>query len=155
MLYLPPELKFTYLAKNSMDLAADTYVHVFGMPPWNESWSHDLAKNRLLEILNIPNSINIIIQDIKELKVVGLVMGTCESWHHGRQFQIREFLIHYEWRKRGLAKILLHKLQEEVKSKGVVELYLSTSRKSEAYGFYTHHGFLESPEDALLRMQLV
>ena len=56
---------------------------------------------------------------------------------------IEEFCIKTELQRRGLGARFLGLIENEIRKRGVSQLFLITQRNVPAYGFYQKHGFQE------------
>lgn len=59
-----------------LDACANVFVEVFKDEPWNEHWTQQTAKMRLLETLNTPGFIGFV---LRHNEVLGFVVGYYEQ----------------------------------------------------------------------------
>ena len=64
-----------------LDELTDLFVETFNAPPWNDLWSHESARDRLRDIMRMPNFCGA--AEYHEGRLVGLLMGHGEQSYDG------------------------------------------------------------------------
>lgn len=133
-------MTFEILNEKHIGNLAPIYVQTYNAPPWNDKWTIDLAAVRLDEIINCRDSFGLIcFNDTSDL--IGMIAGSFETYYDHKQFYIKDYFIVPEEQSKGVGTILIKKLEDELKSKGIEKIYLLTSRTEQTEGFYQKRGY--------------
>lgn len=118
---------------------AESFVSVFNSEPWNDSWTKEQAEERLTDIFNTPKFDGAV--EIINGKIAGVIMGKGEQYYNGVHFQILEFWVSKNMRRKGVGSKLLNDFTEHLKSKGIFNTYLITMHDRSTEGFYKFLGY--------------
>ncbi|MEM6836956.1 MAG: GNAT family N-acetyltransferase [Cyanobacteria bacterium P01_C01_bin.120] len=127
---------------------ADLFTAVFSHPPWDETWSQEIALERLKNCYDTPGSYGIVA--IAEDKVFGFAIGHVEAWYENRHFYLKEMCVHPTNQRSGTGTKIMDRLHQTLSSKGVSMIYLLTARESSAAAFYENCGFSNSSRMTML-----
>lgn len=130
---------FEEIKNADLNNIAKVYVKTFNAEPWNDKWTIELAHNRLMQMASCEGFYGLLLKDAD--KIIGIILGNQEYYFTGMQFVIKEFCIDPDFQGKGLGKNLLSEFSARLKEKGIIEIYLFTSK--EQSGFYKKYGFGE------------
>lgn len=122
-----------------LDDLTDLFVDTFNAPPWNDMWSLEQARARLLDIMKMPHFCGA--AQYSGDRIVGLIMGHGEQSYDGMHFQIMEFCVANDMKGHGIGGDMLRDFTAYLESKGVTSIYLLTARGAASEDFYASHGF--------------
>ena len=122
-----------------IDEISKLFVDVFNSPPWNDSWNFNQAKERLLDIMNTPKYIGMV--EVKNNKIVGLIMGRGEQYFDGVHFQILEFCVDKSVQGQGIGSYMLKEFLQYLKCINIDKCFLLTCHGQKTEGFYSNNGF--------------
>jgi GNAT superfamily N-acetyltransferase len=126
------------LTSSDLDACAALYVETFTGPPWNESWRHNDALQRLGDIFATPRSHGLGLYDGGE-HLVGFALGHEERSGSEDHFLLQEMCVRATHQGHGYGSRLLTSLTQTLAH--VRHWYLLTARDSAASAFYGKHGF--------------
>lgn len=125
-----------------IDELAALFADVFNSPPWNDGWSAEQAKNRLLDIINTPKFHGM--AEYSGDRIIGLIMGHGEQCFDGVHFQILEFCVARDMQGKGIGGQMIAEFTGYLHRKGICNIYLLTMRGRHTEGFYQKNGFKTS-----------
>lgn len=117
-----------------LDQCIELYMKVFNSEPWNETWSYDTAKERLVDLLNTPKFLGFLLFDQDNL--IGFIAGNSKRTYSGCTFYIAELCVNYETQGKGYGSKLLRYLEEELVKRKIQSVYLLTAPGGQAEAFY-------------------
>jgi N-acetylglutamate synthase-like GNAT family acetyltransferase len=127
---------------------ADLFISVFSAPPWNETWSQEIALMRLKDCYDTPGSYGIVA--ISDDKVFGFAIGYAEVWYEDKHFYLKEMCVRSTNQRSGIGMSIIDVLRQDLVSKGVSTIYLLTARNSPAEDFYQKCGFSNHPKMTMM-----
>lgn len=132
--------------KSDINKLVDLFIKVFSEPPYNETWTKELAFERLSETYENCEDFCLYIED--QGKVIGLIVCDTQTWHDGVHIFIEDVIVDPNYRNKGIGSKLLKKLEEIAKKKNIVSIDLLSNTKSKAIGFwkknnYKPNGYIE------------
>ena len=117
----------------------DLFVDTFNAPPWNDLWSREQARTRLLDITKRPKFLGL--ADVRDGRTVAMVMGHAEQSYDGLHFQILEFCVANDMKGQGIGAEMMKQFTDYLEKKGITAVYLLTMRASSGEDFYLKQGF--------------
>lgn len=118
------------------------YTEIFMNEPWNDDWSDKEQLYRyIMDLIGNNNSLTLGL--FENDKLIGLAMGSIMHWYSGTEYYINEFCVKTEKQGRGIGTAFLKEVEEYVKSKQIMHIFLQTERTVPAYDFYKKNGFIE------------
>lgn len=135
-----------------LDELAALFVDVFNAPPWNDGWSIEQARARLLDIINTPRFCGM--AEYSGGKIIGLIMGRGQQYFDGVHFEILEFCVAREMQGQGIGGRMLNEFTEYLKGHGICNAYLLTMKGQSTEGFYQKNGFKTSLNMCLMSGRL-
>ncbi|MDZ8077669.1 MAG: GNAT family N-acetyltransferase [Nostoc sp. DedQUE01] len=133
-----------------LDRCAYLYVEVFNSEPWNEEWSFNTARTRLLEIINTPGFVGFV---FKQDELLGFLAGYCKQVQKGKSFYLEEICVRPDNQRQGIGTKLLNQLMDTLTSIEVSRVYLLTNKNGQAEAFYTKHGYQRNQQMILMTKQ--
>ncbi len=135
-----------------LDELAALFADVFNAPPWNDGWSIEQARERLLDIINMPKFCGM--AEYSGGRIVGLIMGHGQQYFDGVHFEILEFCVTREMQGQGIGGRMLTEFTEYLQGQGIRNIYLLTMTGPSTEGFYQKKGFKTSPNMCLMSARL-
>jgi GNAT superfamily N-acetyltransferase len=119
---------------------AEIYVKTYNAPPWNDEWTISTATKKLDEMINCRNSFGLVCFD-DESNIIGIIIGSSETYYNCKQFFIKDFLILPDFQGRGIGSRLMNELEGRLKDMGINKTYLITSRTNKTEKYYHKRGY--------------
>lgn len=126
--------KFKPFTEDYLDQCIELYMKVFNSGPWNETWSYDTAKERLVDLLNTPKFLGFLLFDQDNL--IGFIAGNSKRTYSGGTFYIAELCVNNKTQGKGYGSKLLRYLEEELVKRKIQSVYLLTAPGGQAEAFY-------------------
>lgn len=135
-----------------LDELAGLFADVFNAPPWNDGWSVEQARARLLDIINTPRFCGM--AEYRGGKIVGLIMGRGQQYFDGVHFEILEFCVSRDMQGQGIGGRMLNEFTEYLHEQGICNIYLLTMKGANTEGFYQKNGFKTNQDMCLMSGRL-
>lgn len=129
-------------APEHLDGCARLYAATFSENPWNEGWTPETARERLLQVIGAPGFHGLVV--VRDEEVVGLALGYRRRRPEGDFFLLDEMCVSSTLGRIGLGHMLLTRLRRDLASQGVGRVVLLTGRNGPARAFYEKNGFREN-----------
>ena len=127
------------MTMDDIEQCIELYMTVFNSEPWNESWTHSTAKERLTDFIHTPKYIGFLLYEKDQL--IGLIAGNGKKTDVGVTFYLAELCINNRIQGKGYgSKLLLH-LEKELRNKDIHSLYLLTVKGGLAEAFFRKNGY--------------
>lgn len=140
------------MTMDALDECIKLYKNVFNSEPWNEAWSYDIAKERLIDLINTPKFLGFLLY--KENHLVGFIAGNSKKSYQGLTYYLAELCVSSEIQGKGYGTILLTFLENELKNRDTKSLYLLTSNGGLAEAFYKKNGYLINENRIVIKKNL-
>ena len=127
------------IVPDMLDELTALFVETFNAPPWNDMWTTETARLRLRDIMRMPNFCGAV--ELRDDRIVGLIMGHGEHSYDGMHFQILELCVANDMKGHGIGGNMLRDFIDYLDRKGVVSVYLLTMRSAASEDFYAAQGF--------------
>ena len=118
---------------------AEIYVDAFNSEPWNDKWTIESASKRISQMINCEGFDGLVAYEDERL--IGMILGNDEYYYNGMNFNIKEFCVDLKLRGKGAGSKLFEEFIKRLKSRGIDEVILLTSKTEATEGFYKKHGF--------------
>lgn len=145
-------MKFKEITLSDIDIISNIYTETFSSEPWNEPWTKEISNKRLKQMINCEGFFGLIAYE--EDSPVGMILGNEEYSFRGLEFYIKEFCTSNTVRGKGVGTFILNEFQERLKSRGVSEVWLLTSKEETTEGFYNRRGYTSCNDWVLMRKKL-
>ena len=133
-------LEIKQLSIENIEEIKTFYRDVFTIEPWNDDWSDEEQLHQYITDI-IGNRNSLVFGLFKEEKMVGISLGRILHWYAGTQYYIDEFCIKTSLQGAGLGTQFLDMIIDDIKARGIKQIYLQTDRTLPAYKFYQKNGF--------------
>lgn len=143
---------FKEMDRQNINQIANLFMRVFNGEPWNDEWTFETAYKRLQPMMERPGFLGMECYENNEL--AGIILGNSEQFFDGVHFQIIEFCIDNRLQNMGMGTALLDTFTNELKKKGVSNIFLITSRGLLTEGFYNKKGFATNEGMILMSKRL-
>ncbi len=137
--------------KSDLDPCVEIFVSTFSKPPWNETWEHQVVRERLDQIIQTPRSFGVV---IGESRVTGFALGFSEPWHEGTHYYLKEMCVSHSHQRQGLGSQMVKFLTSELEERDTKRIYLLTARGDSSEVFYSKMGFYTSPKMILMARRM-
>lgn len=145
-------MRFEEINEKNLNEIISLYVTTFNSEPWNDKWTEEIASKRLSQMLNCEGFYGVICYEHNE--AIGLILGNHEHYYNGMQFQVKEFCVDLKCHGKGLGSIILDEFIERLKSRGIDEVILLTSKNEKTEGFYNKRGFETLDSMVMMRKRI-
>ncbi|MDL4839469.1 GNAT family N-acetyltransferase [Aquibacillus rhizosphaerae] len=137
---------------NKLEQCIELYMQVFNSEPWKETWSFEVAKERLLDLINTPKFLgfSLYIED----NLIGFIAGNNKKSYQESTYYLAELCISNQVQGKGYGTKLLKLLELELKSRNTKSLYLITSIGGVAEAFYKKNGYQINDNRLILKKNL-
>lgn len=119
--------------------AAELFCRTFAAEPWNESWTDELAENRVRDLMSAPQSVGYVSEDNGKLNA--FLCGRKLTYLNGTEYVIDEFCVSPETQRKGIGTAVLAYAAAELSGESVVAMALMTTRGFPSEKFYIKNGF--------------
>ena len=130
---------FRRVTPDMLDALTALFVETFNAPPWNDLWTYEQARERLKDIMERPKFLGL--ADVREDRIVGMVLGHAEQSYDGLHFQILEFCVDNACKGQGIGTEMMNRFTGYLDKKGITTIYLLTMRGAASEAFYARQGF--------------
>ena len=136
------------VTSDDIEQILELFISVFSLPPWNEKWDRETAKNYLLDQIEVkrPFSYSLYQDDY----LVGVSLGYVRYWYKGPEAVIGEFFIKSDVQHEGLGTTFMNALKKKAKENFISSIVLQTQKSNYAYDFYIKNGFVEDNNSVFL-----
>ena len=121
---------------------ASLYKSAFYGEPWNDDWSDE---NQLLEYVKEKSggfhAINYGL--LIDGKLVAMSLGQVTHWWEGTNYVLDEFCVSPDCQGNGIGSRFMEMIENDLKTRDVVGIFLQTDTDKPAYRFYQKNGFKE------------
>lgn len=137
------------LSTKDIEMIKSFFASVFTKEPWNDDWSdEEQLYAYIMDLIGNRNSLTL--GFFENDSMVGLAMGEIRHWYTGTEYFINELCIKREEQGRGLGTQFLAHIEENIKAKGMTNIFLLTERNMPAYEFYRKNHFNELKDNVSL-----
>jgi len=144
--------KIELMTIDNLEQSIELYMKVFNSEPWNESWSYEVAKERLTDLINTPKFLgfSLYIED----NLIGFIAGKNKKSYQGLTYYLAELCVNNEIQGKGYGTKLLKFLENELKNRDTKSLYLLTSNAGLAEAFYKKNGYQINDNRVVIKKNL-
>jgi predicted N-acetyltransferase YhbS len=110
---------------------ASAMSKAYSEEPWNEQWNQERAVRRVQAILGNYQSIGLVAED--DGVIVGGLLGFVDPYADEDFFYVSEIFVVPEYKKQGIGRNLIRKLEEEIKKRGISVVQLMSIEPNEVF----------------------
>ncbi len=118
-------------------------MQAYNGEPWNDTWTHEKAIEKVMYSYNSPNFIGWVVK--VDNKVVGGCVGNIEPNFYGDFYYLREMFLLPEFQSKGIGSQLIAAIQNHLKSIAIKEIVLLTNSENHPHDFYIKNGLKDMP----------
>lgn len=111
------------------------YRDVFLQQPYGEDWNEEIIVAHFSEVFQDGKGVIFYAED--EGVQVGLILARYFVWHDGLRVFVEDLLVHPEYQRKGIGKLLVGALEEDARKHGCVAVDLLTQKDAPAVQFYS------------------
>ena len=126
------------IKESDLKACAELYALVFSSAPWSEAWNQENSLDRIEHIFQSKGFVGILAY---ENEVLGFAIGTSEPFYYGSAFYLRDMCTRPNKQGKGIGKRILQYLEDELISRCVKNIYLTTERNIPAAKLYERSGY--------------
>ncbi|MCR5143245.1 MAG: GNAT family N-acetyltransferase [Ruminococcus sp.] len=137
----PAEI-FIELDESYFEEVAELFRSAFAGEPWNDDWSDRVQLMKYVrEISSSYNKLNygLIING----RLAAVSLGMLRHWWEGTNYIIEEFCVSPDIQRQSIGTRFMGMIEEDIKKRGAVGIFLQTDRSKPSYDFYKKNGFNE------------
>lgn len=142
------ELNIRECTQRDLKQLAQIFIEAFREAPWHEEWPYDTAYKRLEMVMQTPRFVGYIAE--LDGEVMGGLLGNIEYWSEGDHYIIKELFVDKEKQGRGIARLLIGNVREELKRQGICIEELVTSNSVKMINFYKNQGYSVNEEMVMM-----
>lgn len=144
--------KIVPMNMNKVEQCIDLYINVFNNEPWNETWTVEDARERLVDLVKTPKFLGFLLYEKDDL--IGFIAGNSKQSDKGLAFYVTELCVHNQVQGKGYGPRLLQYLENELKERDIQSLYLLTAKGGSAEAFYIKNNYVENQERVVIKKNL-
>lgn len=136
-------LIFRPMTEADFPACADELIAAFREAPWNETWTHEQAIDRISGIMSSRVSRGCVCMDGSTC--VSMLCGRIMIYQDQKLFYIDEFSVHPDFQRQGIGSLMLEFLRRELQKEPqpISHMSLITERGFPSVAFYEKNGFVE------------
>ena len=120
---------------------ADILCNVYNNELWQCRWKREIAIEYLTDIFRMQKFVGYVIEDANE--ILGGVFAHEKVWWNNSEVVVEEIFIKPDKQRQGLGAMLLERVEEYIKEKGLAGITLLTNKYTPAPKFYRKNGFVD------------
>ena len=135
------------LTEDHLNECAHLLMVTFNAEPWNDNWTFEAAKKKLVWTIEVPGFVGLVSLDDG---VMAFATGYREPDDERDVFYLKTFCVRPDAQGKGVGSKLLGHLKEELGKSGVNTIYLITHKETPAEAFYKKNGYSVNSEDIVM-----
>ena len=138
--YMNSSEQFITLDNSHLSQITGIYKAAFSGEPWHDDWSDE--KQLFLYIQDLAcgfNSLNYGLFIDEKLTAVSI--GSIHHWWSGTVYCIEEFCVLPEMQGRNIGSRFMAMIENDIRSRGIYNIFLQTDIEMPSYRFYKNNGF--------------
>ena len=124
-------MQYRMYKESDIEGLATAMSKAYSEEPWNEQWSSERAVRRVQAIVGNYQSIGLVAED--EGVIVGGLLGFVDPYADEDFFYVSEIFVVPEYKKQGIGRNLIRKLEEEIKKRGISVVQLMSIEPNEVF----------------------
>lgn len=135
------EITIRKMEQADIPACADILCSVYNNEMWQCRWSRETATEYLTDFFEMSKFLGYVLGDGE--KIVGGIFAHEKVWWNNSEVFVEEMFVKPELHRKGYGALLLGKVEEYVKEKGLAGITLSTNKYAPAPHFYRKNGFVD------------
>ena len=141
--------EFIVLDETYLQEMAKLYQRSFMGEPWNDDWSDEAQLLEYMkELSQTYNSLNYGL--LVDGKLAAISVGQIRHWWEGTNYNIEELCVDTDLRGQGMGTRFMQMIETDIKTRGIVGIFLQTDLDKPSYRFYKKNGFGDLSEHVSL-----
>ena len=124
-------MQYRMYKESDIEGLATAMSKAYSEEPWNEQWSSERAIRRVQAIVGNYQSIGLAAED--EGVIVGGLLGFVDPYADEDFFYVSEIFVVPEYKKQGIGRNLIRKLEEEINKRGISVVQLMSIEPNEVF----------------------
>ncbi len=124
-------MQYRMYKESDIEGLATAMSKAYSEEPWNEQWSSERAIRRVQAIVGNYQSIGLAAEE--EGVIVGGLLGFVDPYADEDFFYVSEIFVVPEYKKQGIGRNLIRKLEEEIKKRGISVVQLMSIEPNEVF----------------------
>lgn len=124
-----------------IEACADILCSVYNNELWQCRWNKENAMEYLMDFYCLRKFIGYVIENDKE--VVGGIFAHEKVWWNNSEIFLEEMFVKPQLQRQGYGSMLLGKVEDYIKEKGLAGITLSTNKYAPAPNFYRKNDFVD------------
>ena len=129
------------MTQSDIPACADILCSVYNNEMWQCRWSKEAAIEYLTDFFTMKKFVGFVLVAGEE--IVGGIFAHEKVWWNNSEVFVEEMFVKPELQRNGHGSLLLAKVEEYVKEKGLAGITLSTNKYAPAPYFYRKNGFVD------------
>ena len=134
-----------------LDKCAELLVDAYNGEPWNDSWTKEIALEKLTCFYNSPKFLGWVAMEGDDL--LGCCVGNVEPYFTGDYFYLKEMFVPVANQHKGVGSRLMAAINEHLKSTGIQMVILFTSNAGFPFKFWQKQGFAEMEDMRMMYLE--
>lgn len=140
-------MEFRMVDKADVPALAESLTAAYAEEPWNERWSADRACVRVEAILSGWQAMGM--AAVEDGRIIGGALGFVDPYAEEDFFFVSELFVRPEWKRQGVGRELLHRLEEALQARGIHVTQLISIKDNQL--FYNKCGMAQDSVDVMFR----
>ena len=125
------------------------FLRTYSQDPWNEIWDHDIARQRLIDLIGVSSALNFCaLTDANE--IVGAMFGRRSFWIEDKEYFVDEFFVDHDSHRNGIGHYMVNEVSRIIKNEGYSCIVLNTERDFPSERFYLKNGFAQKTSNIFM-----
>ena len=135
------EITIRKMEQADIPACADILCSVYNNEMWQCRWSTEVATEYLTDFFNRNKFVGYVLDNGEE--IVGGIFAHEKVWWNNSEVFVEEMFVKPELQRKGYGGLLLGKVEEYIREKGLAGITLSTNKYAPAPHFYRKNGFVD------------
>lgn len=135
------EMDIRKMEQSDIAACADILCSVYNNDLWQCRWSKEVAIEYLTDFYNMQKFVGYVIE--VDDTICGAVFAHEKVWWNNSEVFVEEMFVQPNIQRKGYGTMLLEKVEEYIREKGLAGITLSTNRYAPAPKFYAKNGFVD------------
>ncbi len=129
------------LRAEDLAVCAEILCSVYNNEMWQCRWSREKATEYLIDFYNMDKFVGYVVEENGD--IFGAIFAHEKVWWNNNEVFVEEMFVRPELQRKGYGTMLLLKVEEYIKTKGLAGITFSTNKYAPAPMFYKKNGFMD------------